>query len=296
MDEIITNKIKNLNIKWDYEPFPHTVIDNFLPSNNFKKISENLKLINNFKDLKKNFSTHVEFNKKVYGDKDLSGELKIPVNILGSKLIKNIFEKFLNVKNMISLADWENYGGYYPFHSMNTGGVLGAHVDHSHSEDDLLHVANAIYYVSDKWDESWGGETFFSNDIGTKIVKKIIPKPNRLVLFIHSSQAFHGVNKISSPSDIKRNTYYMDYYIKDSEFIKMIDNQKKNIGKSLNYTHHTTTFIPLFPIGLKSFEIKFLGMKNTYKYILKYMQYLIARFIFGYQFSGFLKKLFTKKN
>jgi Rps23 Pro-64 3,4-dihydroxylase Tpa1-like proline 4-hydroxylase len=75
---------------------------------------------------------------------------------------------------------------------MKTGGLLGAHVDHSHSANDnkLLHVANAIFYVSQKWDEAWGGETLLFNSTGFKIIKKISPKPNRLILFIHSSTSF----------------------------------------------------------------------------------------------------------
>ena len=53
------------------------------------------------------------------------------------------------------------------------------------------------------------------NSTGTKIVKKINPIPNRLVLFIHSANSFHAVNKISGPSNYQRMTYYMDYYAEE---------------------------------------------------------------------------------
>ncbi len=287
----IIKQITLNDIKWELNPFPHAIIDNFLPQEIFKKISESLDNVDNFDDIKKEFTSHVEYKKKVYGDSDLKGNLKLPVEILGSQIIKKIFERYLNVNNVISLTDWDNYGGYFPFHSMKTGGLLGTHVDHSHSRDNLLHIANAIYYASSDWREDWGGETFFSNQTGFKIIKKIEPKPNRVVLFVHSSSSFHGVQKIHCPEKINRNTYYMDYYISDNQFPNLLKNLKNN-SLDLRFTFHSTTFIPLFPFGLNSFKLKFLKSKNTYKYILKYLRYLISIHIFGYKLTGYLKKIF----
>ena len=64
---------------------------------------------------------------------------------MGSQALKEIFETHLNIKKMVSLSDWSDYGGYFPLHSMKSGGLLGIHVDHSHSKSELLHMANSIF-------------------------------------------------------------------------------------------------------------------------------------------------------
>ena len=281
----ITNKIKNLKIDWKDEPFPHAIVDNFLPPDVFAKITDGLNNLKNPEDIKKKFSTYIESNKEVYGDKDLNEILKLPINILGGIEIKKKFENFFNISKISSLTDELNYGGYYPFHIMKKDGVLGSHVDHSHSNEGKLHVANSIYYVSPEWEDSWGGETLLLNSSGTKILKKIIPKPNRLILFVHSAKSFHAVNKISCPETIRRNTYYMDYYTNDKNLNAVYGNIK-----NLTYSFHSTTFIPFFPLGLKSFKIEYFFKKSTYKYLVIVFKYIFNRFFLNYNMSKFLKK------
>lgn len=266
-------KLNNLIIKWEEYPFPHAIIDNFLPEETFLKIIDSIEKKNKFEDIKKNFSTYIESNKQVYGDKDLNEILKFPITLLGGEKIKKIFKDFFNIKKIISLTDFPNYGGYYPFHIMRNKGLLGSHVDHSHSDSGELHIANAIYYTSKYWEESWGGETLLLNNNGTKVIKKIKFIPNRLVLFIHSAKSFHAVNKICAPDEIKRNTYYMDYYT-DNENKELILNKK-----NLFYCYHLTTFVPFFPLGFKSFKFSNIFNLSTYKYLYIYLKYLISRFL-----------------
>ena len=284
----IKKKINDLSINWETEPFPHTVIDNFLPSETFSKIVDSLNNLKDLKDIKKKFSNYIENNKEVYGDKDLSDTLKLPVNVLGGDEIKKKFTNLFNIDQISSLTDVPNYGGYYPFHIMRKDGVLGSHVDHSHSNEGKLHIANSIYYVSPKWEDTWGGETVFLNSYGTKILKKISPKPNRLILFVHSAKSFHAVNKISCPDDIRRNTYYMDYYTNDKNLNIIYSNIK-----NLTYSFHTTTFIPFFPLGFKSFKIKYLFKKSTYHYLIVLFKYVLKRFFLNYKLASFLKGNFN---
>ena len=73
----------NLEIEWSKNPFPHAVIDNFLPQELFDKISKSIDKTDENKDLQKQFISDLELNKKVYGKKDL----KNPSIILKSKNI-----------------------------------------------------------------------------------------------------------------------------------------------------------------------------------------------------------------
>ena len=289
--QVIKERIKKSKIIWEAHPFPHTIIDNFLPPDIFAKITDGLNHVDNFQDIKKNFTSHVELNKTVYGDNDLSGTLKLPINILGGFFVKEILGSYLDGQKLISLCDWPDYGGYYPFHSMTAGGILGSHVDHSHSKNGDLHVANSIFYVSPEWKPSWGGETLLFNNTGLKIIKKISPISNRLILFIHSSTSFHGVNTISSPIGVRRSTYYMDYYIHDRQLPQIHKTLKTKGSKNLVYSFHATSFVPFFPLGIKSFRIKSLFMKSTYPYLKVFFRYLVARFLLSYRLARALKRM-----
>ena len=271
LENIINNNLNNLSINWESTPYPHAIIDNFLPQEVFSEITNYLEKKSKLEDIKKDFSTYIESNKQVYGDKDLDKILKLPITIIGGEKIKKIFSNFFKIDKIISLTDFPNYGGYYPFHVMKNNGLLGSHIDHSHSENGKLHIANAIYYATKYWDKNWGGDTLLLNSIGTKIIKKIEFIPNRLILFIHSAKSFHAVSKICAPNDIKRNTYYMDYYT-DKENKKLIS--KEN---NLFFCYHLTTFVPFFPLGLKSFKINYIFKLSTYKYLWIFFKYTISR-------------------
>ena len=51
IEEIIKERTEQLEINWVAKPFPHAIIDNFLPSNVFSKIIESLGNISSFKDI-----------------------------------------------------------------------------------------------------------------------------------------------------------------------------------------------------------------------------------------------------
>ena len=288
--KIFIKRLSKINPKWEKDPFPYTVIDNFLPEKLFKKINLEFEKKGILKDKKKKFETHVELNKTVYGDKDLNQLHQLPIKLLGGDHVKNLIQQKVGKINITSLTKWKDYGGYYPFHSMGNGGVLGSHVDHSHSKYGDLHIANSIYYSSSVWKKSWGGETVLFNSSGLMIKKKIFPKPNRLIIFIHSALSFHGVKFVKSPKDRKRSTYYMDYYINDKNLNTLEKNLKKNNLNKIKYTFHSTSFLPLFPLGISSFKLKSLFQKNTYPYFIIFIKYLVTRFFLNYNFIKRLKR------
>jgi len=110
-----------------------------------------------------------------------------------------------------------------------------------------------------------------------------------MILFIHSNTSFHGVNKILCPENIIRKTYYMDYYIDPSEIPLLNLNMRKNgLKKDLRFTPHTTTFIPFFPLGIKSF--KFDSLKLTWMYLYNYTRYSLYKLNFISNLRSYFKK------
>lgn len=69
----------------------------------------------------------------------------------------------------------------------------------------------------------------------------------------------------------------MDYYIKKNN----LKNTRLNISilnYNAKYCDHDTTFVPFFPIGLKSFKLKsLLKSKLIFQYVFAYFKYLFNK-------------------
>jgi hypothetical protein len=53
-----------------------------------------------------------------------------------------------------------------------------SHTVHTHKNQDVI-----LYYVNDKWNDGWGGETFFYDEHGKEIVYTSPYTPNRMIRF-----------------------------------------------------------------------------------------------------------------
>ena len=120
-------------------------------------------------------------------------------------------------------------------------------------------------------------------------VLNIDPLPNRLIVFIHTSNSFHGVNSYNPKSKkTHRKTFYHDYYIENinqEQFLYKLNIKRE---KKLKLFKHGTTFIPFLPNGIKRLSItKIISLTNL-KYLSSYFIYLLNKY------SG--KKLRSFKN
>jgi len=267
----------NMNVKWNADPFPYLVIDNFLEKEQFDALSLELDQTHNL--LQSNFQTPLE-SKSIYKDtlsKEASHNL---VQLMGSDKIKNIIARETGNSEIISMADNEAFSGYSPYHITNNNGFLGTHVDHSFvDEGRLRHMANTIFYASSKWKKNWGGQTIFYSKNGFTQEILIDPLPNRLVFFIHTANSFHGVSNYISDEAIERRTFYHDYYVSESNIKNVMDNINKNRPSKLQHFFHGTTFIPFIPFGITNLDFKKIFNSKNIKYIPVYLAYLSNRFL-----------------
>ncbi len=146
--------IEVMKINWVLEPFPHAVIDDFLPHEIFKRVSQIKPSF--LKNLKRQNSTSLEYLKNEFGVDDKNKDFKIPIDIMGFGPGKNLFREVISPSKIITLGSFDNFAGYYPYHSSYRNGLLGSHVDHS-SLDKYAHFANSIYYVHESWQKEWKG-------------------------------------------------------------------------------------------------------------------------------------------
>ncbi len=100
----------------------------------------------------------------------------------------SIFNKHLKNYNR-KISTWVNASTYLTDYRF--------HVDKTDVESGLTQM----YYVNEKWDDNWGGETIFKNN-NDEVEIAISYKPNRIVLF--DSHISHKPTNLSVTADMYR--------------------------------------------------------------------------------------------
>lgn len=273
-----------MNYSWESYPYPHLVLDNFLSNSEFQKLIIELDKSQN--QIQKKFISPLE-RKSIYKSNKLQKESANLISLMSSNSIKRIISEIIGSIDILSMGETSNYSGYSPFHITNNEGFLGAHVDHSSiKKGKFRHIANTIFFASSSWEKDWGGETILFSKNGFKEKKIIDPLPNRLLIFIHSSNSFHGVRPYLSNLNIQRRTFYHDYYVGEDKIKEAMKIINSRFSITLKHSFHTTTFIPFLPFGIKKIDFRKLFSYKNIKYIKSYCIY-IFNYLFNTNFLTF---------
>ena len=212
--EIINKKsfLKALSSYGDNGPFDHCVIDNFFK----KKIA--LQLESEFPNF--NSDTWHEYNNPIEIKKTCNNWNAFPpttyqaFNYLNSdNFIKTLREVILRKKKLYPDIGL-NGGGW---HMHKKGGKLNQHLDYSlHPKLGLQRKLNIIIYLNSNWKKEWDGNLgFWSNESDKKpgkLVKQIVPKFNRAILFDTTQNSWHGLpNAIKCPKNEFRKSLAVYY-------------------------------------------------------------------------------------
>ena len=190
------------------EPFPHGVYDDFLP----------LELA---RSLAANFPTHEsiewvvrdnENNRRVYQH----DETKLPplcrrmLREFNGRQFLLFAETLTGIDNL--LPDPYFIGG--GIHLSGPGDFLKIHADFNwHHKLQAYRRVNALMYLSDTWDESWGGAIEFWDRDMRGAVDKAYPIFNRLVVFSTSEHSNHGQREPNRcPDGVYRKVINLYYY------------------------------------------------------------------------------------
>ena len=259
-------------INWYSNPFPYAIIDNFLSEDFFESLK--IELNQDINEIQEHFQTPLE-SKTIYKSNARKNCSKKIIEIMGSNEIKEMISEKVGEFEIFSLGDFTSFAGYSPYHVTNNDGYLGSHIDHSSIRNgEYRHIANTIFFASSEWGRNFGGETILFSSNGFKIKEIIEPIPNRLLVFIHTANSFHGVKPYSSSNNVERRTFYHDYYVHESNVDQFMTNINFNRKNQLTHSFHGTTFIPFVPFGLKLIKAKTLLNSKNLKYIPTYFIYL----------------------
>jgi Rps23 Pro-64 3,4-dihydroxylase Tpa1-like proline 4-hydroxylase len=196
------------------QPFPHLVIDNFLPEQLALQCARAFPFSNS-----KTWTNYVHVNEKKFG---LDKRPNIPPSILDliDQLQTLDFTQLLSRTTSIPglIADEDLTGG--GLHQIHPGGFLNIHSDfliHPHKTN-LERRINLILFLSDEWKNEYGGDLEFWNKDMTACITRVEPRFNRCVIFTTDEYSFHGCPELlKGPAGFSRKSLALYYYTEYAE-------------------------------------------------------------------------------
>jgi len=187
-------------------PFPHIIIDNFLP----EKVIE--KLLHEFPEHQKpQLDLHQEKFKTNYNPDHInSGFARSFFYSLNSKPFLKFLETLTGIDALIS--DPHFLGG--GFHETTKGGKLGVHADFNlHKKLNLHRRLNVLIYLNKDWKEEYGGHIELWDKKMKNKVDEILPIFNRCLIFNTNSDSYHGHPvPLACPENMSRKSMALYYY------------------------------------------------------------------------------------
>jgi Rps23 Pro-64 3,4-dihydroxylase Tpa1-like proline 4-hydroxylase len=189
-------------------PYPHIVIDNFLPEEILNKVLDEFPRPQGLEW--QSFENKSE--KKLASTSELQmGEMtRYLLYQLNSSTFISFLEKLTGIDGII--PDPHFMGG--GLHQIVRGGYLKLHVDfNKHTKMKLDRRLNLLIYLNKDWQEEYGGHFELWNSDMTKCEKKVLPIFNRCVIFHTTDFSYHGhPDPLNCPEDRTRKSLALYYY------------------------------------------------------------------------------------
>jgi hypothetical protein len=190
------------------EPFPHGVYDDFLPHDLAVHLAESFPTFDSIDWVVRDN----EQNRRVYQH----DETKLPalyrqmLRELNSRQFVLFVETLTGIDNLI--PDPYFIGG--GIHLSGPGDFLNIHADFNwHHKLQAYRRVNALLYLSETWEEEWGGAIEFWDRDMTGPVDQAFPRFNRLVVFSTSEHSNHGQRVPNAcPPGVTRKVFNLYYY------------------------------------------------------------------------------------
>jgi Rps23 Pro-64 3,4-dihydroxylase Tpa1-like proline 4-hydroxylase len=201
-------------------PFPHVVIDDFLPADSLAQVLTALPRIDDPAVSWGNLNASLPDGRPAQSQKfHLQNVLsmKPPLRQLISELNSGPFTFVLSQLTGIDdlLVDAQLLGG--GVHLVKPGGVLRVHTDfRRHLSYNLERRLNLLLYLNPEWCEEYGGHLELWDKEMKNCVERLLPIANRCVIFNTTDDSFHGHPRpLACPEGMLRCSIALYYYTAD---------------------------------------------------------------------------------
>lgn len=195
------------------EPFPHIVLDDFLPEAVLKRAMKGFPDESLTHD--RTFTMgYAGQNKRQIRPEDCEPATRELFWFMNSRPMLQFLEGLTGIDGL--LPDPYFLGG--GFHETTKGGLLGVHADFRvHEELNLRRRLNLIVYLNPQWEEQWMGQLeLWSRDMST-CVQRVAPILNRCVVFCTEADTWHGhPDPLNTPDGVARRSMALYYYTASS--------------------------------------------------------------------------------
>jgi len=190
------------------EPFPHIVIDDFLPIEVARYCLEHFP---------EKLDPHgMEFNrdqerwKRSYHPDFLEPRLRALFYTFNSRPFIKVIENITGINGLIPDPYFLGAG----FHEIQTSGHLSMHADFNHHRQlNLERRVNVLIYLNPGWRDEYGGQLeLWTPDMERK-VRSVVPVMNRCAMFTTTGESMHGnPQPVNHPEGVSRKSIALYYY------------------------------------------------------------------------------------
>lgn len=190
------------------EPFPHVVIDDFLPADVCDQLIAEFPRRDDIDWLK--FDRHHSKKLATKGDlqfKDFTREVLLAFN---TAPCLRFLEALTSIEGLLPDPYYEGGG----LHQIERGGYLKVHTDFNyHNKLKLDRRINLIVYLNRDWKEEYGGHLELWERDMSGCVQRVLPVFNRCVVFSTTEWSFHGhPERLTCPPERTRKSLALYYY------------------------------------------------------------------------------------
>ena len=207
------------------QPFPHVVLDDFLPEAFIRAILEHFPSKEDCTVFRNKLNVE---GKRGYRPDNLGDSpCRHYLSLFNSGPFLKLVEKITGVEGLIPDPYFEGGG----FHEIDSGGRLDVHTDFNlYDRLKLIRKINLLIYLNEDWDASYGGDLELWR--GSEKYVSIEPLLNRCVIFDTDKESLHGHPKpLTCPPDRSRRSIAIYYYVSP---VGHIDSSQK-VNPQTNY-------------------------------------------------------------
>jgi 2OG-Fe(II) oxygenase superfamily len=190
------------------EPFPHVVIDDFLPEDICEGILREFPSPGQIPW--RRFEKHYARKLATRGEAEFGEQTRETLRRLNSASCLHFLETLTGICGLIPDLDFEGGGPL----QIERGGFVKVHLDsNKHPRYPLARRINLLLYLNRDWRDEYRGHLELWNRGMSRCVRRILPVFNRCVIFNTNDVSYHGhPDPLECPAEMTRKSVAIYYY------------------------------------------------------------------------------------